>query len=304
VSLREPAWRVTTRELELAVEEERGEGERAASYVLSPFGARMNRVVVAGAISGSEAIGRQEPGSFWRSRLTDALGEVAVTAGAFQPRAMVQLRSAPVGRPAIVVGKAHLYRLRDGRASVSVRAEAVRPVGEADERAVVAETVRQTLDRLDLMDRLEHEPSVEDPALRAAGCPAGWIRAARASLHRYPNVDRGAFRSSLRAAVHRVAGVGTARPPPPTAGSVTVTFDPPKLGPTPPTAAEATEAQTFLGLVDDAAASSDDGYADVRDVLRRLADRGIDTVRAEAVLGRLEEGGVLEEPVVGKLRRA
>ena len=51
---REPAWRVTTWELEAAVEEERGAGDRAASYLISPFGGRLNRVLVAGTLSPAE----------------------------------------------------------------------------------------------------------------------------------------------------------------------------------------------------------------------------------------------------------
>jgi len=304
MSLREPAWRVTTRELESSFEEERGAGERAASYVLSPFGARMNRVVLAGTLSAAEPIGRDEPSTFWRARLTDPLGTVGVTAGAFQPRAMVQLRTAPAGRPALVVGKVHLYRGRAETPTISVRAEAVRPVAEADERATLAEVVRQTLDRLDLLDRLAHEPGVTDDALRASGAPPGWIRAARETLRRYPDVDRAGFRDALRAAVRRVAGTGLAPPTPSATGSVTVTVDRPAPPRPSPTAEDRAEEATFLDLVDEAAGVSADGYADVRELLRRLADRGVRADRAEAVLGRLEEGGVLEEPIVGKLRRA
>ena len=304
MSLREPAWRVTTRELESSLEEARGTGDRAASYLLSPFGARMNRVLLAGSISAAEPIGREEPSTFWRSRLSDPLGTVAVTAGSFQPRAMAQLRAAPAGRPALVVGKVHLFRGRGGVGFVSVSAEVVRPVAEGDERATVAETVRQTLDRLDLLERIEHEPSVPDATLRSAGCPAGWIRAAREALRRYPEADRAGFREALAAAVRRVAGGGVAPAPAAATAGLTVTVDRPTAPRVEPTAFDRADEAAFLDLVDEAAEGSADGYADVRELLRRLADRGVRTDRAEAVLGRLEEGGVLEEPVVGKLRRA
>ena len=286
------------------MEEERGHGDRAASYVLSPFGARMNRVALAGTLAAAEAIGREEPTTFWRSRLTDPLGTVAVTAGTFQPRAMAQLRSAPAGRPALVIGKVHLFRGRDAVGIVSVRTEAVRPVSESEERATLAEVVRQTLDRLDLLERLEHEPSVPDATLRLDGYPSAWIRAAREALRRYPDADRMGYRRELTVAVRRVAGTGLVRGPDPVASQVTVTVD--RQPPPRPeaTAAERADEATFLGLLDAAAEGSVDGYADVRELFQRLADRGIETARAEATLGRLEEGGLLEEPVVGKLRRA
>jgi hypothetical protein len=304
MSLREPAWRVTTRELELSLEEERGKGERAASYLLSPFGARMNRVVVAGTLASPEPLGRDEPSTFWRSRLTDPLGTVAITAGSFQPRAMAQLRGAPVGRPAVVVGKVHLFLGRDGVGTVSVRAEAIRSVAEADERATLAEVARQTLDRLDLLERIEHEPSVDDATLRTAGSPPLWIRAAREALRRYPDADRAAFRDALGAVVRRVAGAGPRVAATIPDARVRVTVDRPGPPLPEPSPADRTEETTFLDLVDAAAEGSEDGYADVRELLRHLADRGVGVERAEALLGRLEENGVLEEPVVGKLRRA
>jgi RPA family protein len=302
---REPAWRVTAREIESSLEEERGVGERAAGYVLSPFGSRMNRVVLAGALSPAEPVGRDEPPTFWRARLSDPTGAVAVTAGSFQPRAMAQLRAARESRPAIVVGKVHLYRGRDAVAYVSVRAEAVRSVAEHDERAVLADIVRHTLDRLDLLERLEKEPGVPEETLRRDGTPSAWIHAARDSLRRYPSVDRAAFRRELAVAVRRVAGEPGPPRTAPTPTTVTITRSPPsRPPPPPPTAAEREEEAVFLTLLDEIAEVSVDGYADLREVLSRLEAQGVVGDRAETVLNRLEEEGVVEEPIVGKLRRA
>ncbi|HYA58033.1 MAG TPA: hypothetical protein VEH57_06190 [Thermoplasmata archaeon] len=306
MALREPAWRVTARELESSLEEERGEGERATSFLLSPFGARMNRVLVAGSLSPAEPIGRDENQPFWRARLSDPTGAVAVTAGSFQPRAMAQLRSASAPRPALVVGKVHLFRGRDGVGFVSVRAEGVRSLSETEERAVLSEVVRQTLDRLDLIERVEKGPTATDEALAVEGTPLAWVRAARASLKRYPNVDRAAFRRELSAAVRRVAGSsGPVASTLPASPAVTITRAPPAgPPPPPPSPAERAEESLFLDLVDEVSEVSVDGYADLKEVLERGGARGLGSERAEAVLNRLEEQGVLEEPIVGKLRRS
>ncbi len=296
---------MTARELEGSLEEEKGDGERAASYLLSPFGARMNRVLIAGTLSPAEPIGRDESQPFWRARLSDPTGAVAVTAGSFQPRAMAQLRSSTAPRPAVVVGKVHLYRGRDGVGYVSVRAEAVRFVAESDERAVLADIVTQSLDRLDLTERLQREPAVTDETLVADGTPRPWVRAARAALQRYPQVDRPGFRRELRSAVRRVAGdsgpVAAPGGPPPT---VTVTRAPPPRPPPTPTPAERAEESVFLEQLDEVSEVSADGYADLKELLSRVGARGMVPDRAEAVLTRLEEEGVVEEPIVGKLRRA
>jgi len=293
-----------TRELESSLEEERGVGERAASYVISPFGARMNRVLLAGTLSAPEPIGRDASQPFWRSRLTDPTGAVAVTAGSFQPRAMTQLRSSIGPRSAIVVGKVHLYTGRDGTGYLSVRAEAIRTVGEGEERAVLADAVRQTLDRLDLIERLRQDPSTPSGTLAQEGIPTVWVTAARESIRRYPAVDRAQFRRELRAAVRRVAGIalpGDAPEPPPT---VQIHRDP--LPPTrnAPSAGERAEESLLLEFLDQVAEASLDAYADRRELLARVGSRGLGADRAEEVLTRLEDEGVVEEPIVGKLRRA
>ncbi len=299
MTLREPAWRVTARELESATEEERGSGERAASYLLTPFGGRLNRVLVAGALSPAESIGRDESQPFWRARLTDPTGAVAVTAGSFQPRAMAQLRGITETRPALVVGKVHLYRGRDGSSYVSIRAETIRSVPESEERAVLAEAVGQTLDRLDLIDRL------------AAGSPPGatpvpdlWTVAATEALRRFGGADRPGLRASLAAAVRRVGGTTSTLSPPPPAATVQIHHDPPPPVRPAPTAAERAEEALVLDLLDQVADASLDSYADRRELLARVGSQGLAERRAEVVLTRLEEAGVVEEPIVGKLRLA
>jgi RPA family protein len=304
MSLREPAWRMTTRELESSLEEERGSGERPAAYLVSPFGARANRVLLCGTLTPAEPVGASEPPTFWRSRLSDPLGAVAVTAGSFQPGAMAQLRSVTAPRPAIVVGKVHLYRGRDQVAYLSVRAEALRTVPEAEERALLADIVRHTLDRLDLLERIEHEPAVDDATLRRDGIPQRWIDGARRARELYTTVDRPAFRRELRAAVDHIAGRRSTPPTAPTPGTVELRRDPaPTARPT-PTAAERAEESAFLDILDEASDASADGYADLRDVLERIAERGVSPARAEELLATLEESGAVEEPIVGKLRRA
>jgi uncharacterized protein len=304
VTFREPAWRVVSRELESSLEEERGSGERAASYVISPFGARMNRVLLGGTLSPAESIGRDPAQPFWRSRLSDPTGGVAVTAGAFQPRAMAQLRASDSPRPALVVGKVHLYKGRDGTAFLSVRAEALRPVGENEERAVLAEAIGQTLDRLDLVDRLSRARPESVETLAQEGVPAVWIAAAQESARRYPDVDRVQFRRELRAAIRRVAGLSRASDVPSPPPTVQIRRDPTPLPAEPPSAAERAEEALVLEFLDQVADASLDAYADRRELLARVGSRGIGPARAEAVLTRLEDEGVVEEPIVGKLRRA
>jgi uncharacterized protein len=304
MALREPAWRVLSRELESSLEDERGTGERAAAYLVSPFGSRMNRVLLAGTLSPPEPVGRDESQPFWRARLADPTGAVAVTAGTFQPRAMSQLRAVTSPAPALVVGKVHLYRGRDGVGYVSVRAEALRPLSETEERAALADALRHTLDRLDLVDRLEKDGGVAAATLRSDGIPAPWVTAARESLRRYPNADRAQYRRELTSVLRTITGRPAAPPASPPA-TVRIVRDPPRPpARAAPSAAERAEESLVLELLDQVAEASLDSYADRRELLARVGARGIGEERADALLTHLEEDRVIEEPIVGKLRRA
>ncbi len=305
MALREPAWRTFAAELNAALQEERGTTERAATYLLSPYGARMNRVLLAGTLSSPETIGKDPSQPFWRTRLVDPTGTIPVTAGAFQPRAMAQLQAVPGPRTAMVVGKVHLYRGNDGTAYISVRAEGFRTIDEATLRGIYADALAQSLDRLDLVQKLVGDPTLADD--RFDGRPAAWIRAARESALRYPTADRPGYRAALRAVLEVVEGTRAVLPPAsPAAAEVRVVPAEPSIPPprTAPSAEERAQESTFLDLLDELVDNSSDGYADLKELVQRLAEHGMSSEMAEALLDRLGEEGVVEEPIVGRLRRA
>jgi len=300
---REPAWRMFAAELLSATETEQGTGDRPVTYLVSPYGARIGRALLAGHLSGIERVGEGERPPFYRARLTDPTGAITVTAGSYQPRALAVLLRVSPPTTVLVVGRPHLYRGREGTAFVSIRAEAIAPVGELEYLRAVAEILAQTLDRLDVL-----------AAIRAGASTGGtgpelWIAGARASAARYPSARPEGLTASLRSALGVVRGDG-----PPTATSPTSpgtipaesATDRRSFRPTPPpplTEAQRAEEGVFLDLIDELAEGSVDGYADVREAFARLADRGVSADRAEELLGRLETEGAVEEPIVGKLRR-
>jgi RPA family protein len=307
MALREVAWRVTAHEILSALQEERGTGERAATYLLSPYGARMNRVMIAGNLSAPESIGRDPAQPFWRAHLADPTGTVAVTAGGFQPRAMAQLRAGSAPRPALVVGKLHLYRGNDGTGYVSIRAEAVRTLDDEPMRTALADELAQSLDRLDLVERLMREPMVPDATLRSEGIAPVWLRAARESIRRYPSIDRPAFRGTLKQLLPVIEGRAAApssAPSIPPSVRVTRIEPPAPKHREAPSASERANESAFLDVMDELADGSMDGYADYRELRQRLAERGLSEDAAETILARLQDDGVVEEPIMGKLRRA
>jgi len=302
---REPAWRLFAHEFQASVQEETSAGERPVRHVLSPLGARMNRVLLVGTLGVPEPVGKDPAAPFLRARLTDPTGQINVTAGGFQPRALGAFQAIQVPQRSLLVGKAHLYSGRDGVAYGSVRAEALRAISEDEYRAGLAEALRQTLARLDLMEDLRQARGPESaPAAARAGVPPLWWTGATRAAGRYPSVDLAPFRGPLVAVLRELTG-GTPVPPvasPPS--SVRVIHARPPEPATAPSAAERAQEASFLDIVDDLAERSADGYADLREALGLAERGGLAGDRAEELLNRLEETGVLEEPIVGKLRRA
>jgi RPA family protein len=301
---REPAWRIFAREFVASTEEERASSERAASYVFTPLGARVNRVLLAGILSPAEMIGKSEEVPFYRARLSDPTGQVVVTAGGFQPRAMSKLQRVDGPQPALVMGKAHLFRGRDGAAYPSVRAEAIRPLTAEEYRGHLAEILEQSSRRWDLVKRLNGNASEEE--LLGAGFPLQWIQAATEARKRYPEVNLETYRSGLRAVseVIRAPSLSPAESVPVAPGIVTVTKASPPPPLSPPTVSQRAQESAFLELLDELSEGSVDGYANLKDAVTLARSRGISEAATEELLNRLEESGAIEEPIVGKLRRA
>ncbi len=303
---REAAWRVLAVELLASTVETKGSGERPAGYLLSPLGARMNRVLVSGVLGRSEAIGKDPAQPFFRARLEDPTGPVTVTAGGFQPRALAALRDGAPSRPSLVVGKTHLFVGRDGTAYPSIRAESIRALDPDDYRRHLVSAVRQTLERIDLVDALRSVTS-GGLALTPDRWPTTLVRSAQEAAGRYPATDLALFREALTTTLGAIESplLGAPLSSDAARGEVVVTRAVPATRVSQaPTASEREEEAAFLDVVDELSEHAIDGYADLKDTYHRLSERGINEEAAERVLNRLEESGALEEPVVGKLRRA
>jgi uncharacterized protein len=309
---RELAWRVLASELNASTAEEKGSGEKSPSYVVSPLGARMNRVLMIGTVTPLDRPTTGQTGGFVRARLTDPTGVVPVTTSSFQPQGQVDLERLAGPTRAIVVGKVALIRGMGASPVPSVRAEAVHPVPEIEFQTLTAEAAVQTLERLALALRLRSEapPTVED--LTRAGVSPQWVRGAQASVSKYPTLDPSPFYESARVVLAALRAAPTPERPTPTperapaVASEVVRVTRPRSLPeqrSPPPGLQALEGR-LLEILDQLAEESPDGYADMDELAERAARHGLEGERMEELLNYLSENGTLEEPLVGKFRRA
>ena len=165
---RETAWRVFATELNGSSLEIKATEEKMPSYVVSPLGAKMNRVLIAGVMTEKENIGSpDEP--MWKVRIQDVSGNYYVNVGRYQPEASAAM--ADIEAPCFVaaVGRVRTYTTDDQRVFVSVRPEHVIKIDERTRNEWLLETAKSTWRRLKNAKTVLGMPDAKVPDLLAMG---------------------------------------------------------------------------------------------------------------------------------------
>ncbi len=146
--MREVAWRLFASEYNDANLEAEGTGDRAPSYVVTPLGARVNRVFVVGVITDVENVG-SDMQPMWRARVSDPTGTFHVYAGQFQPEAASALSKLKPPVFGAIVGKSRIYSPESGTTYTSIRPETIKAVDESIRDYWILEACRSLRKRLD-----------------------------------------------------------------------------------------------------------------------------------------------------------
>jgi uncharacterized protein len=152
---REVARRIFAEELrnsDLAFREGDDLNQYAPQYLLTPTGARCNRIFLVGTLTERDDIGGDT--EYWRGRLIDPTGGILVYAGQYQPEAAQALANIQPPAFVAVVGKPNLFQTEDGNVIISVRAESVQKVDEATRNRWIIETAKRTYERLDSLSNI------------------------------------------------------------------------------------------------------------------------------------------------------
>jgi uncharacterized protein len=113
---------------------------------LSPTGAEVNRVLIAGTAFEKEDVGTGN--SFWRVRVADPTGAIFVYAGQYQAEAAKAISKLEVPCFVIVSGKLAQYNPGEGGTIVSIRAESIAPVSIEHRDLALSDIVHHTARRL------------------------------------------------------------------------------------------------------------------------------------------------------------
>ncbi len=146
---REVAWRVFASEFNNATLEIEGTEERAPGYLVTPLGAKINRLYAVGVLTEKENIGDPEE-PMWRARVTDQTGTFFVSAGQYQPEVTSTLTNMEPPIFVAVVGKPNTYKPDDDTFLTSIRAELIKEVSEEQRDNWIIEAARSLKKRLEV----------------------------------------------------------------------------------------------------------------------------------------------------------
>ncbi len=304
---RETAFRVFSTEFNQSNSTIDATGEMEASYVVSPLGAKMNRIHVVGVCTDVDVAG--ESGDQYRMRISDPSGQFFVNAGQFQPEAAQAMSELQPPCFVAVTGKARAWTGDDGQVRVNVRPESVAVVDEATRDHWVLTTAQQTLERLQAVEKARDGASAED--LKAQGVRDAVIEGAMLATERYGLVDVGGHRSVIEGALKGLLPGGSFE---------THTVEAPETNTVSAPAAPAAPAPSWTAPAKpEASNDEEDAFDDaVFEIVKRLeGDDGArwDDIVAESQsmenadddaieesLNRLMDKGLVYEPTLGVLR--
>jgi RPA family protein len=188
---REVAWRIFAGELNDSVHEVSSGEERSPSYILTPLGAKVNRVFIVGTLTDLENIGTEtEP--FWKARVSDPSGVFYISAGQYQPEAtqmFSKIKNVPT--TVAVIGKVKSYTPEDGAnvKYISIRPENIKEVDLDARDCWLLEACKSTKERIDAIEEVQKmtKPSIEE--IVSLGFRKSVAEGAVTALERYGKID-------------------------------------------------------------------------------------------------------------------
>ena len=194
--MREVAWRLFASEYNDANLEVEGVGDRAPSYVVTPLGAKVNRIFVVGVITDVENVG-SDMQPMWRARVSDPTGTFNVYAGQYQPEAAASLAKLKPPVFGAIVGKSRVYSPESGAVYTSIRPETIKEVDESVRDYWILEACRSLRKRLDAMGEAVKMDPLTKEGLVKVGVKEAVAHGIVQAVNHYGKVDLSRYTAML-----------------------------------------------------------------------------------------------------------
>lgn len=317
---REVAWRIFASEYNASTLDVKGEGERAPSYVITPLGAKVNRIMVVGVLTDKQNVGTEtEP--MWRALLSDGTDRFYIYAGKFSPEAVQIISNLQTPCIVAIIGKCRTYTPQGGNMYVSLRPEQIIEVSPEIRDYWIVETAKSTLKRIELTEEaLEIDtPSKDD--LRIHGFSLNMADGISQAINHYGKIDTNRYRGMLLEVLGQVTSdEGMAMPTGDQMFSAPEEFeiDDDELIPAEeeiiPTQAKSEESEIppaqldddqkeelILKLID--TLDTTKKGAPLTELAREAAKSNIGESELEEITNSLLDKGLVYEPTIGKMKR-
>ena len=299
---REAAQRLFALEYNGSRHEDRGMEENAPNYVVTPLGARVNRVYFTGVMMNKDNTGTEDSPMF-RAEIRDPTGTFYLYAGQFQPQAVNALKQLETPVLVGVVGKVRTFVKDDGTFYTSVKPEVVFPVDIPQRDRWILSAVKFTREKVEAMKKAMEmeEPTVD--SLTDEGVPGRAAECAVEGVGLYGNVDLDPYMSSMKNALKMVIEGGGE-----SIGDLPEIFEETPEGTEGSETAETTvktsgaseeNKEKILAIIKDL---SDEKGAFYRDILSECEKQGIDKIMLEETVQELLDEGTIYEPTIGIIK--
>lgn len=165
---REIAVRMFAKELkdsDIVYREE--EEQYAPQYILTPTGAKANRILISGVLTEVENIGTGT--EYYRARISDPTGTFTVYAGQYQSESARFLSEAETPAFVTVVGKVTAFKADDGNMILSIRPEYIQNADMNDRNLWIMETAEKTHERITAAElQMEAKADVQNENIKNA----------------------------------------------------------------------------------------------------------------------------------------
>lgn len=290
---REIAWRVFAGEYNDATKDVSDGGERSPSYLVTPLGAKINRLFVVGVLTDVENVATDEA-PMWRARLQDPTGTYHVYAGQYQPEASAALAKLKPPAFVAVTGKSRIYTPDSGGTYTSIRPETVKVVDEALRDYWILDACRSLKKRLEALREAYKMDPVTKEELAALGIKPAAAEGILAAVEHYGKVDLSRYSAMLAEALRYL--LPEFRP--------STEEEPEAVGEAPAKPADAKQEaleETVLGIIGEL--DTDGKGASWDGILARATKAGVDKDLLEEVINSLLDKGQIYEPILGRMKR-
>ena len=157
MNARETAIRVFSNELNGTSLETKGDEEMSPTYIITPLGTRINRILIAGVLTEKENVGSDDE-PMWKARIQDVNGSFFLNVGRYQPEAAAVMADLDTPSFIAVIGKVKTYSPEPGKTYVTIRPERICEIDEYTRNVWILESAKCMWDRLNMVKKALSNP--------------------------------------------------------------------------------------------------------------------------------------------------